>query len=442
MYCKNCGKMLGDGAAFCDNCGARQVAARPATPQPAMPQPAMPQPIQVSKTAGKGLKIVFFCALAAAVAAFAVFAYFQWLAPEPAAQAFAWDEEMYVEGDAVFNENYNPAANPGEVYGISSQASPDAQMILGLWEADMEGIYIAFEFLADGTVYYYEDDYEYVYAYAIDDGLMTIMEDGGIVSEVPYSFAGSDTLLLLMDGETLSLTRTAVSTQASTEAQQILGLWETEIDGMRIAFEFYADGSVCYYEDDYEYVYAYTTDGGFITIMEDGEIIIEASYSFSGSDTLVLMMDGESLSFTRAAASTQTSTEAQQLLGLWETEIDGVYIAFEFYSDGFRHLLRRRLRICLRIYHRRRIHHDYGRRRDCYRGIVQLCRLGYAAADDGGRIAVVYRAQLHPDRLRMQDNTLRYWINITAPRFPRKMGRLSFAAVLYKKAIPDSILRP
>ncbi len=305
MYCNNCGKQIKDNSAFCDNCGARQSISQSQFVQNPSVQPSLTQQsFQPSKKVSKGLKVAFFCTLTAAVVALAVFSYSQWFAPKPAGQTFVWDDEIFISKDTVLNENYTLLANSVEfVAEPIQQTAPVPQLIIGIWEVDTEGVYIAFEFFADGSLYYYEDGDAYIYSYSIANGEITLIEDGEAIAKMPYSFDGDDTLILTMEGETYLFVRISAATdpdqQIMPEPQLIIDIWEAEIEGAYVVFEFLADGSFYYYEDGNAYIYSYTMANGVITLFEDDEAIAEMSYSFKDPDTLSLTIDGNAQIFTR-----------------------------------------------------------------------------------------------------------------------------------------------
>lgn len=215
MFCSQCGKQIEDNSAFCLYCGAPQQMQQqqPMVQQSYIQQPTVkPSP----KAAGKGLKIAFFCVLGAAVIAFGVFAYFQWIIPNDKQELEVMKELPSTDMDALSEWN-NDEFSLDKVGDAESGENPqtvqlqhDAQRVIGAWESAIDDMYLGFEFSSDGTLRYYEDSDEYVSEYAIVENGMMITEDGETFGPFEYRFTNTDSgevLVLIVDGETIELER-------------------------------------------------------------------------------------------------------------------------------------------------------------------------------------------------------------------------------------------
>lgn len=187
MYCNNCKKQVRAGSVFCEHCGAEQLISQ---------ETPVDEQLTSPEFASKGLKNVLFCTIGAAVLAFLVFGYLQWLAPPPEVSS-AWD------GNGIMDQSVSENSEQGQTgqSGVS-----DEQKILGYWETQIEGDYVGFEFSNNGVLLYIEGGEEYFYQYSLTDGVISILHDGEEIDTIDYEFEG-ELLILTINGNELTLTR-------------------------------------------------------------------------------------------------------------------------------------------------------------------------------------------------------------------------------------------
>lgn len=214
MYCSQCGKQIEDNSVFCAYCGEPQQTTQqhPTVIQKLYVQ----QPAVQPKAAGKGFKIAFFCVLGAAVIAFGVFAYFQWIKPSDKEELAVMKELPNTDMDALseWDKDEFSLSNIGDVESAQNpqavQPQDDTERIIGAWESVIDDMYLGFEFSRGGTLRYYEDWDEYVSEYAIVEDGMMITEDGETIGPFEYRFTNTssgEALVLVIDGETFELMR-------------------------------------------------------------------------------------------------------------------------------------------------------------------------------------------------------------------------------------------
>lgn len=214
MYCSQCGKQIEENSVFCAYCGEPQQTTQ--QHPPVIQKPYVQQPAVQPNAAGKGFKIAFFCVLGAAVIAFGVFAYFQWIKPSDKKELAVMKELPNTDMDALseWDKDEFSLANIGDAESAQNpqavQSQDDTEWIIGAWESVIDDMYLGFEFSRGGTLRYYEDWDEYVSEYAIVEDGMMITEDGETIGPFEYRFTNTssgEALVLVIAGETFELMR-------------------------------------------------------------------------------------------------------------------------------------------------------------------------------------------------------------------------------------------
>ncbi len=223
MFCKNCGKEIGNQETFCTHCGS------PVQQVGNQPPPVQTPPIQTPP--GKGLKIAFFSMLGLAVVAFGVFAYLQWIQPQSNSQAALLNGLPKTDMSALSNldtaelslAGNGTTATPSAVAPTENQTK-----ILGAWEWCSEIVYYGIEFYNNGTALYVEDDDQETYTYSIAGNTLTLTDSSGTSQGIAFEFQtyyGDEYLALSLGEESLDFIRveslsvqTAATSPSSTPA--------------------------------------------------------------------------------------------------------------------------------------------------------------------------------------------------------------------------------
>ncbi len=196
MYCSKCGKQIQDNSVFCDRCGTRQTLQQ--------------QPLQSPKNTEGKWKAATFFALGAAIIAFCLFAYFNWFAQTPDSLSI-WNHaplfSEVVPGGSQLSLGNN-GAQISETNAQSALQTEQANPLLGAWEGDIDGMYIALEFLPDGTARYFEDSDEYIYQYEIANNSITLL-GGGVNLGALIFVLNDDILTVTIEEESISFSRVA-----------------------------------------------------------------------------------------------------------------------------------------------------------------------------------------------------------------------------------------